>query len=108
MRNAWWFAAFNGLSFQIVLGSPMILYAKTLNANATVLGIIPSTFIYSSIGAGLGHVFDRGDTPDMRMMADPQVYLPLAGLALLSTGPLAFHAWRARRRRREALTNAAE
>ena len=75
---------------------------------ATVLGIIPSTFIYSSIGAGLGHVFDRGDTPDMRMMADPQVYLPLAGLALLSTGPLAFHAWRARRRRREALTNAAE
>jgi MFS family permease len=40
MRNAWRFAAFNGLSFQIVLGSPMILYAKTLNANATVLGII--------------------------------------------------------------------
>jgi len=25
---------------QIVLGSPMILYAKDLNANATVLGII--------------------------------------------------------------------
>jgi len=40
MRNAWKFACFNGLSFQIVLGSPMILYAKTLNANATVLGII--------------------------------------------------------------------
>ena len=75
---------------------------------ATVLGIIPSTFIYSSIGAGLGHVFDRGDTPDMRLLADPQVYLPLMGLALLCTGPLAFHAWRARRRRREALTNAAE
>src|ERR1019366_5301139 len=40
MKNAWRFAAFNGLSFQIVLGSPMILYAKTLHANATVLGII--------------------------------------------------------------------
>src|SRR5258706_16484709 len=40
MKNAWRFAAFNGLSFQIVLGSPMILYAKSLNANATVLGII--------------------------------------------------------------------
>ena len=40
MSNAWRFAAFNGLSFQIVLGSPMILYAKSLNANATVLGII--------------------------------------------------------------------
>lgn len=40
MKNAWKFACFNGLSFQIVLGSPMILYAKTLHANATVLGII--------------------------------------------------------------------
>ena len=40
MHNAWRFSAFNALSFQIVLGSPMILYAKTLNANATVLGII--------------------------------------------------------------------
>ena len=40
MKNAWRFALYNGLSFQIVLGSPMILYAKTLQANATVLGII--------------------------------------------------------------------
>jgi MFS family permease len=40
VKNAWRFAAFNGLSFQVVLGSPMILYAQTLNANATVLGII--------------------------------------------------------------------
>jgi MFS family permease len=40
VKNAWSFAAFNGLSYQIVLGSPMILYAQTLNANATVLGII--------------------------------------------------------------------
>ncbi len=37
---AWLFALFNGLSFQIVLGSPMVLYAKTLDASATVLGII--------------------------------------------------------------------
>ena len=40
IKNAWGFSVFNALSFQIVLGSPMILYAKTLNANATVLGII--------------------------------------------------------------------
>jgi MFS family permease len=40
LKNAWRFSAFNALSFQIVLGSPMILYAKMLNANATVLGII--------------------------------------------------------------------
>ncbi len=40
LHNAFKFAAFNALSFQIVLGSPMILYAKTLDASATVLGII--------------------------------------------------------------------
>lgn len=38
--NIFAFAAFNALSFQIVLASPMILYAKTLDASATVLGII--------------------------------------------------------------------
>jgi MFS family permease len=40
LNNAFLFATFNALSFQIVLGSPMILYAKSLGASATVLGII--------------------------------------------------------------------
>ena len=40
LHNAFLFAAFNALSFPIVCGSPMILYAKTLGASATVLGII--------------------------------------------------------------------
>lgn len=40
LHNAFWFAGFNALSYQIVLSSPMILYAKTLGASATVLGIL--------------------------------------------------------------------
>jgi MFS family permease len=40
LQNAYLFSAFNALSFQIVLSSPMVLYAKTLGASATVLGII--------------------------------------------------------------------
>lgn len=40
LRNAYRFATFNALSYQIVLGSPMVLYAKHLDASATVLGII--------------------------------------------------------------------
>lgn len=40
LQNAYFFSAFNALSFQIVLSSPMVLYAKTLDASATVLGII--------------------------------------------------------------------
>lgn len=37
---AFLFATFNALSFQIILGSPMVLYARSLGASATVLGII--------------------------------------------------------------------
>ena len=40
LNNAFLFGTFNALSFQIVLGSPMVLYAKALGASATVLGII--------------------------------------------------------------------
>jgi len=40
LHNAFLFSAFNALSYQIVLASPMILYAKSLGASATVLGII--------------------------------------------------------------------
>ena len=40
LNNAFFFAAFNALSFQLILASPMILYAKSLAASATVLGII--------------------------------------------------------------------
>jgi MFS family permease len=40
LNNAYLFALFNALSFQVVLSSPMVLYAKSLHASATVLGII--------------------------------------------------------------------
>src|SRR5207245_891124 len=40
LHNAFLFSAFNALSFQIVLSSPMVLYAKGLGASATVLGVI--------------------------------------------------------------------
>lgn len=40
LKNAFFFAGFNALSYQIVLMSPMILYARTLGASATVLGIV--------------------------------------------------------------------
>ena len=40
LSNAFLFAIFNAFSFQIVLGSPMVLYAKSLEASATVLGLM--------------------------------------------------------------------
>lgn len=70
---------------------------------ATILGVIPSTVIYCSIGAGLGHVFDRGEKPSLNLLQDPEILLPIIGLGLLSILPLVYHAWRLRRTRRVRL-----
>src|SRR5947208_16613780 len=40
LHHAFLFSGFNALSYPLVLSSPMVLYAKTLGASATVLGII--------------------------------------------------------------------
>src|ERR1043166_1577820 len=40
LHNSFLFSGFNALFYPLVLSSPMVLYAKTLGASATVLGII--------------------------------------------------------------------
>ncbi len=40
--NAHWFNLLNAISFQIVLGAPIIIFAKSIGASSTVLGIIAS------------------------------------------------------------------
>ena len=42
VTNANWFSFYNAVSFQIFLGPPVILYAKSLGASATLLGILAS------------------------------------------------------------------
>lgn len=55
---------------------------------ATFLGIIPGTAVYAWIGAGLGEVFARGETPDLSLIFDPIVLGPLIGLAALALLPV--------------------
>lgn len=57
-------------------------------AATTFLGIIPATVIFTSVGAGLGEVFARGETPDLGIIFAPQILLPLLGLAALSALPM--------------------
>src|SRR5258706_8195913 len=56
----------------------------------TFLGIIPASFVYVSIGSGLGAVFDRGETPDLKVILTPDVLVPLIGLAVLSLIPVVY------------------
>lgn len=57
-------------------------------AAATFIGIIPGGVVYTWVGAGLGEVFARGETPDLGIIFEPHVLGPLLGLAALSALPL--------------------
>jgi uncharacterized membrane protein YdjX (TVP38/TMEM64 family) len=64
-------------------------------ALATLLGIIPATIVFASVGAGIGAVLQQGGTPDLSVVLRPAVLLPLLGLACLSLAPVAYRRWRA-------------
>jgi len=57
---------------------------------ATFLGIIPGTFVFASIGAGLGSIFDSMQEFSLKGALTPQVITALVGLALLSLLPVAY------------------
>ena len=63
----------------------------------TFVGIIPGTLVYSSLGNGIGAIIEAGETPDLGIIFDPQVCVPLLLLALLSLVPVAYRRFKARR-----------
>jgi uncharacterized membrane protein YdjX (TVP38/TMEM64 family) len=56
----------------------------------TFLGIIPGTFVYATVGAGLGSVFDAGGTFSLRGVLTPQIVTALVGLAVLALIPVVY------------------
>jgi uncharacterized membrane protein YdjX (TVP38/TMEM64 family) len=63
-------------------------------AVTTFLGIIPGAFVFTSVGAGLGDVFARGETPDLGIIFTLPVLLPILGLAALAALPIVLKAYR--------------
>ncbi|SLN38020.1 SNARE associated Golgi protein [Pseudoruegeria aquimaris] len=55
---------------------------------STFFGIIPGGIVYTSVGAGLGEVFARGETPDLGIIFEPRILLPILGLCLLAALPI--------------------
>jgi uncharacterized membrane protein YdjX (TVP38/TMEM64 family) len=55
----------------------------------TFFGIMPGTVVYTSVGDGLGAVFEQGGEPDLGIIFEPQVLGPLLGLAALAALPMA-------------------
>ena len=61
---------------------------------STFLGIIPGAVVYTSVGAGLGEVFARGETPNLGIIFEPQILLPILGLCALAVLPIVINALR--------------
>jgi uncharacterized membrane protein YdjX (TVP38/TMEM64 family) len=72
-------------------GAPLRAYA-----GATFIGIMPATFIYSGIGAGIGEFVAQGQAPDLRVILEPHILAPLVALGLLSLAITFYQRFRAR------------
>lgn len=60
----------------------------------TFLGIIPGGLVYTSVGAGLGELFLRGEKPNLRVILEPAVLFPILGLCALAVLPIVIKAVR--------------
>jgi uncharacterized membrane protein YdjX (TVP38/TMEM64 family) len=57
---------------------------------ATLIGIIPVTFVYSLLGKGLSTLLEQNKTSDTSILFEPSIFFSLCGLALLSLLPVFF------------------
>lgn len=64
---------------------------------STFFGIMPGAIVYTSVGAGLGEVFARGETPNLGIIFEPQILLPTLGLSALALMPVVLKALRGRK-----------
>ena len=71
------------------LGVPLRTFAL-----CTFFGIMPGSVVYNSVGNGLGSVFDAGEMPDLGIILEPQILLPIGGLVVLSLIPVVYKRFR--------------
>ena len=74
------------------VGVPLYRFAVS-----TFLGIIPGAVVYTSVGAGLGEVFARGETPNLGIIFEPHILLPILGLCALAALPIVLKALRGKK-----------
>ncbi|MCG3268628.1 TVP38/TMEM64 family protein [Yoonia sp. I 8.24] len=64
---------------------------------STFFGIIPGSVVYTSVGAGLGEIFARGETPNLGIIFEPAILFPIIGLSALAALPIAIKALRGKK-----------
>jgi uncharacterized membrane protein YdjX (TVP38/TMEM64 family) len=78
--------------FFLVNVAPALFDVKTRNYMiSTFFGIIPGSFVYASVGNGIGAVFDRGEEANLSgLMFQPAVIGPILGLIALAMIPVIY------------------
>ena len=57
---------------------------------ASMLGVVPSTLVFTAIGSGFDHALANHETVSLSLFAQPRFLLPLLALALLALLPVLF------------------
>ncbi len=65
---------------------------------ATLIGVIPGALVFASLGNGAGAILDAGGEPDLGILFQPEVLLPLLALAALALLPVVYRKFKARRK----------
>ena len=77
--------------FAVVNLVPAVLGMRTRDyVLATLIGIIPGSFVFTAVGTGLGSVFDQGGEFTASGVLTPQLMLALGGLACLALAPVVY------------------
>ncbi len=82
--------------FVVNLGPALIGTRFSVFTMTTFFGIMPGTFIFTSIGNGISVVLQSGTQPTLSILTRPEIILPLLGLALLSLAPIVRRRWKDR------------
>ncbi|HAA93188.1 MAG: hypothetical protein CMM48_05290 [Rhodospirillaceae bacterium] len=56
----------------------------------TFFGIMPGSFVYVTVGAGIGSIFDKGKTLELGSVLTTEIITALVGLAVLALLPVAY------------------
>lgn len=83
--------------FLVNLGAGVVRMPFAPFLLATMIGVIPSTFLYASVGSGLDHLFDTVEPEALMGVIRSELALPALGLCCLAVLPLALQWFRSRR-----------
>ena len=74
-----------GIPFAIQNVLPVVFNMKVKNYfYATLIGLVPSTFILNSLGAGIEKIIETDKDPTFfSIITDPSIYLPLFGFIII-------------------------